>query len=163
MDDLLDKVRQWMILRFALNTEDDLWVWLSILGVAAHLEHRAVEVLWVEEGKPTSYEKYRPKMTLGGATDLIRKRNLLDLTTVGTLKKVADLRNSVAHRSATYGVSFLIGDPTRGKYKGHHVFTEPEGLKQLMDDADAATKSISDWLNQHDLDRRPPDPTPRSA
>ncbi|HEX9871824.1 MAG TPA: hypothetical protein VGC99_25155 [Candidatus Tectomicrobia bacterium] len=64
------------------------------------------------------------------------------------LEKIAELRNSVAHRGATYGIPFGEGDPSRGQYKGRHVFTDPEGLTQLMDDMDAATKVMGEWLRE---------------
>jgi len=35
-DRLLDRVRQWMIVRFALNTDAELWVWGFVIGAAAH-------------------------------------------------------------------------------------------------------------------------------
>jgi hypothetical protein len=35
-DSLLDRVRQWMIVRFALNTDAELWVWGFVIGAAAH-------------------------------------------------------------------------------------------------------------------------------
>lgn len=152
-DSLLDLVRQWMIVRFALNTEHDLWGWLFVIGAAAHLEYLATAVLWVADQKPTPFEQYRPKRTygLGQVAGQIRKRNLLDLTTVDTLERIAKLRNSVAHRGATYGVPFREGDPSRGEYKGRHVFTDPEGLSQLMDDMDIATNVMGKWLRNQGL------------
>jgi hypothetical protein len=152
-DTLLDLVRQWIILRFALNTDHDLWGWLFLIGAAAHLEYLATAVLWVADQKPTPFEQYRPKRThgLGQIAGQIRKRGLLDLTTVDTLERIAKLRNSVAHRGATYGVPFREGDPSRGEYKGRHVFTDPEGLKQLMDDVDVATNVMGKWLRKRGL------------
>ena len=131
-----------MILRFALNTNADLWVWMFVIGVAAHLEYLALAVLWVADQRPAPFEQYQPKRTLGQAARLIRERNLLDQAIVEKLEGVAELRNSVAHRGATYGVPFREGDPVRGAYKGRHVFTDLEALKQLMDDVDAATTAI---------------------
>ncbi|MEX0805752.1 MAG: hypothetical protein WD688_20900 [Candidatus Binatia bacterium] len=150
-DSLLDRVRQWMIVRFALNTDHDLWVWPFVIGVAAHLELLAIGTLWVADQKPTSFEQYQPKMTLGQASHLIHKKNLLNPTTVDNLKRIAKLRNSVVHRGATYGIPFQEGDPSRGEYKGRHVFTDLEGLKQLMDDVDAATKVMGEWLRKPGL------------
>jgi hypothetical protein len=152
-DSLLDRVRQWMIVRFALNTDADLWVWVFVIGASAHLEYLAVAILWVADRKPTPFEQYQPKRAhgLGQVARLIRKKKLLDLTTVDTLERIAKLRNSVAHRGATYGVPFREGDPSRGEYKGRHVFTDPEGLRQLMDDVDAATKVMGEWLRKAGL------------
>ncbi len=150
-DGLLDLVRQWMIVRFALNTDRDLWAWMFVIGSAAHLEYLAVAVLWVADQKPTSFNEYQPKKTLGQAARLVRNRDLLDPATVETLEKVAELRNSVAHRGATYGVPFREGDPSRGEYKGRHIFTDPEGLKQLIDDVDAATQVMGEWLRKAGL------------
>jgi hypothetical protein len=120
-----------MIVWFALNTEHDLWGWLFVIGAAAHLEYLAVAVLWVADQKPAPFNEYRPKRTLGQAARLIRERGLLDPDTVERLEGIADLRNSVAHRGATYGVPFRESDPSRGEYKRRHVFTDPEGLAQL--------------------------------
>lgn len=152
-DSLLDRVRQWMIVRFALNTDSDLWVWPFIIGVAAHLELLAVAILWVADQKPPPFEQYQPKGAhgLGQFARLIREKNLLDPATVDNLKRIAKLRNSVVHRGATYGIPFQEGDPSRGEYKGRHVFTDPEGLAQLMDDMDAATKAMGEWLRKTGL------------
>jgi hypothetical protein len=135
-----------MIVRFALNTNADLWVWTFVIGAAAHLEYLALAVLWVADEKPVPFEEYQPKRTLGQATRLIRERNLLDQAVVEKLEGVAELRNSVAHRGATYGVPFREGDPSRGAYKGRHVFSDPAGLEQLMDDVDEATRAMGAWL-----------------
>ena len=140
-----------MIVRFALNTDLDLWVWAFIIGAAAHLEYLAVAVLWVVDEKPIPFGEYQPKMTLGRAASLIRERNLLDPATVDRLEAIAKLRNSVAHRGATYGVPFRDGDASRAEYRGRHVFTEPEGLRQLMDDLDATTRVLADWLQKAGL------------
>jgi len=150
-DSPLDRVRQWMIVRFALNTDVDLWVWLFVIGAAAHLEYLAAAVLWVADQKPTPFNEYQPNRTLGQMARLIRERHLLDPDTVERLEKIAELRNSVAHRGATYGVPFREGDPSRGEYKGRHLFTDPEGLAQLMDDMDAATKAMGEWLRKAGL------------
>lgn len=154
---LLDRVREWMILRFALNTDQDPWVWLFVIGASAHLEYLAVAVLWVAEGKPAPFEQYS-KRTLGQAAYEIREKGLLDLATVDTLKRISELRNSVAHRGATYGVPFRDGEPSRGQYKGRHVFTDPQGLSELMADMDAATMVIGEWLRRAGLgaDERTP-------
>lgn len=150
-DSLLDGVRDWMIIRFALNSDRERWVWSFVIGAAAHLEYLAVAVLWVADEKPTPFEQYQPKRTLGQAARLIRDKNLLDCVTVERLEGIAELRNSVTHRGATYGVPFREADPSRGEYKGHHVFTDPEGLTQLMDDVDAATTVMGNWLRQKGL------------
>lgn len=150
-DGLLDRVCQWMIARFALNADRDLWVWTFIIGAAAHLEYLAVTVLWIADQKPTPFEQYQPTKTLGRAAHQIREKNLLDPATADKLESIAKLRNSVVHRGATYGIPFQAGDPSRGKYKRRHVFTDPEGLRQLMDDVDAATKVMGEWLRKAGL------------
>jgi hypothetical protein len=129
-------------------------MWSFIIGVAAHLEFLAVAILWAADGKPLPFEQYQPKGTrgLGQFARLIRKRKLLDPTTVDNLKRIAELRNSVVHRGATYGIAFQEGDPSRGKYKGRHVFTDPQGLKQLMGDVDATTKTMGESLRKARLD-----------
>jgi hypothetical protein len=150
-DRLVDCVRQWMIVRFALNSGHDLWAWIFVIGATAHLEYLAVAVLWVADQKSGAFTDYQPKKTLGQAAREIRDRGLLDPATVKRLQGIADLRNSVAHRGATYGVAFRDGDSSRGEYKGRHVFTDPKGLAQLMDDVDAATKAIGEWLREAGL------------
>ena len=44
-DSLVNRVRQWMIVRFALNSDRDLWAWIFIIGATAHLEYLAAAVL----------------------------------------------------------------------------------------------------------------------
>lgn len=150
-DGVLDLVRQWMIVRFALNTDLDLWVWVFIIGAAAHVEYLAIAVLWVVDQKPVPFGEYQPQMTLGRAAHLLRERNLLDPATVERLEAIAKLRNAVAHRGATYGVPFREGDPSRGEYRGRHVFTDSEGLRYLMHDLDATTRILSEWLHKAGL------------
>lgn len=158
-DDLLGRVRDWMILRFALNTDRDLWVWTFVIGAAAHLEHLALAILWVADQKPTPFNEYQPGRTLGQAARLIRDRGLLDLAIVERLEKVAELRNSVAHRGATYGVSFREADPSRGEYAGRHVFTDPAGLSKLMNDLDVTTEAMGEWLRRAGLGTAEETPT----
>ena len=150
-DSLLDRVRMWTMVRFALNTDIDLWVWVFIIAAAAHLEQLAVAVLWTAEPKPTPFQEYQPKMTLGQVVGSIRKKSLLDDATVEKLDRIAKLRNSVAHRGTTYGLPFREGYLSRGQYNGRHVFTDPAGLRQLMDDVDAATNVMGQWLQNSGL------------
>lgn len=154
-DSLLERVCQWMIARFALNPDRDLWVWTFVIGAAAHLELLAVAILWAADQKPTAFEQYRPKEArghgLGEFARLIRKKNLLDTAIVENLERIAKLRNSLVHKGATYGIPFQEGDLSRGEYKGRHVFTDPEGLKQVMDDVDAATKVMGECLREAGL------------
>jgi hypothetical protein len=150
-DRLIEDVRLWMINRFAVNTDRDLWLWSFVFGTAAHLEYLAIAVLWVEDQKPSPFEQYYPRMTLGRAARLIREKNLLDVATLERLDSIAALRNSVAHRGATYGIPFLQGGPSRGEYKGRHIFTDLDGLRQLIDDVDAATEVMGQWLRNAGL------------
>jgi hypothetical protein len=150
-DSLLGDVCEWIILRFALSTDRDLWTWIFVIGAAAHLEYLAVAVLWVADQKSSSFTEYQTKMTLGQAAHRIRQKSLLDSTTVETLEGIAKLRNSVTHRGATYGVSLRHNNRSSRDYKGQQVFTNPEGLKQMMNDMDAATGTISAWLRQRGL------------
>jgi hypothetical protein len=140
-----------MIVRFALNSDRDLWVWTYVIGAAAHLEYLAVAVLWVADQKPKPFEQYERKKTLRQAARLMREKHLLDSAIVERLEGIAALRNSVAHRGATYGVPFQEDDPGRGQYKGLHVFTDPAGLLKLMDDVDEATTVMGAWLMRSGL------------
>ena len=128
VDELLGRIQKWMSVRFALNTNIDLWVWVFVIGATAHLEYLTLAFLWIEDQKPTPFEQYRPKKTLGHSAHDIRDRGLLDPSTVNRLEGIAELRNSLTHRGATYGVPFREGGASRGEYKGRHIFTEPEGL-----------------------------------
>jgi hypothetical protein len=161
-DSLLDLVRQWMIIRFALSTDRDLWAWIFVIGAAAHLKYLAVAVLWVADQKPTPFEQYQPKRTLGQAVRLIREKNLLDPATVERLEGIAELRNSVAHRGATYGVPFRKGDPSRGEYKGRSVDSMFERFRMLSrpsvphQTAQKATPADPEWHLQPQLCSPPP-------
>jgi hypothetical protein len=124
---------------------------MYLIGAAAHLECLVVAGLWVADQKPETFEQYQPKISLGQAARQIRERSLIDPTTVKTLKEVAELRNSVVHRVATYGIPFPTGDPSKGEYNGRNVFTDPEGLRQLMSDVDEATKVIGNRLREAGL------------
>ena len=141
-DDILRRIWHWMILRFALNTDRDWKVWMYIIGAAAHLEYLAVVILWESEGSLDPFESYLPKVTLAQAAAQIEHKKLIDSGIVQILRDVADLRDSVAHRGATWGIPFPAGN--LGQYKGRHVFSDPEGLNQLICDVDEATDKMAE-------------------
>src|SRR5712664_1003091 len=115
-EDVLPKIGVYMEVLFALSSSRDKEVWQYIVGVAAHLEYLAVAVLWIDAGKPVPFPEYPEWLTLGkAARRLGEKRSLLDTTTVKTLQTVADLRNSVAHRGAVYGVTVAGDDPEHAR------------------------------------------------
>lgn len=151
-DDLIPEIGVYMEVLFILNSPHEKEVWQYIIGVAAHLEYLAVAILWVEAGKPSAFEDYEDRLTLGGAADRLRDKKVLDAATIETLKAVAKLRNSVAHRGAVSGVTLPGDDPTRrrGTYKASHVFSDPGALQRLVDDANAAITAMGQWLRQHD-------------
>ena len=142
-DDILRKIWDWMIFRFALNTDRDWTVWMYVIGAAAHLEYLAVVILWESEGRRAAFESYLPRVTLAQAATQIEHKKLIDPRIVQTLRDVANLRNSVAHKGATWGIPFPAGD--LGQYKGRHIFTAPEGLNQLVCDVDEATEKMVEW------------------
>ncbi len=145
-DDLLERINlQYMVPLFVLNSPRDKEVWQYVLGVAAHLEYRAVAMLWVVAGKPGRFEDYEDGITLGGAINKIKDKRLLDPATVENVRAIKDLRNSLAHRGAVYGVTHP-GGRQRGLYKGRHVFTDLKAFRTLVDDADAAITAMGDWL-----------------
>ncbi len=77
----------------------------------------------------------------------IHKRDLLDETTKATLKAVAALRNSVAHRDAIFVTApSPIDGQSIGEYKGYQVFMDREALDELTRDVDAAAQTMYDWI-----------------
>ena len=142
-DDMLRKIWDWMILRFALNTDRDWKVWMYVIGAAAHLEYLAVVILWESDGRRDAFESYLPRVTLAQAAAQIDQQKLIDPRIVQTLRDVANLRNSVAHKGATWGIPFPAGD--LGQYKGRHIFTDPDELSQLVFDVDEATEAMAEW------------------
>lgn len=146
-DDLLSKIGMYMEVLFILNSRRDKEVWQYIVGVAAHLEYLAVAILWIDAGKPSRFEDYEDHLTLGQAISKIESKDLLDSAIIEVVRAINRLRNSVAHRGAVSGVTFP-GDAQRGVYKGGHVFTDPEALRQLAADADAAISVMGDWLRE---------------
>jgi hypothetical protein len=77
-DDILRKIWDWMIFRFALNTDRDWKVWMYVIGAAAHLEYLAVVILWESEGRLDPFESYVPKITLAQAAAQIEHKKLID-------------------------------------------------------------------------------------
>lgn len=140
---LLKRMWEWMIIRFALNTDRDWKVWMFIIGAAAHLEYLAVVILWEYNGKPEPFENYLQKLTLAQLATQIEQKQLVSPAIVQILRDVAVLRNSVAHKGATWGIPFPKGQ--MGQYKGGHVFTDLAALEKLVDDIDEATKQMVDW------------------
>jgi len=153
-DSLLKRIWEWMILRFALNTDRDWKVWMFIIGAAAHLEYLAVVILWENDGKREPFENYLQKLTLSQLATQIEQNRLLDSATVQILRDIALLRNSVAHKGATWGIPFPKGQ--LGQYKGQHVFTDAGGLEKLVDDVDEATNQMAKWrLGQNKASSKP--------
>lgn len=141
-----EMIHPWLVARFGLNRPIDKDIWLFCIGAAMELERLAVGVLWVDDGRKQAFYDYR-SMTLGQAHHEITKRGLLNETTRATIKAVADLRNSLAHRHAIFvtAPSPVDGHPT-GEYKGFHVFIYREALDELMRDFDAAAQAMYDWM-----------------
>jgi hypothetical protein len=151
-DDILPEIRGYMEVLFALSSSRDKEVWQYMVGVAAHLEYLAVAVLWIDAGKSVPFPEYEERLTLGQAASRIGALGLLDTTTVKTLQTVAQLRNSVAHRGAVYGVTVAGDDPEhrRGVYKGGHVFSDAGALESLVSDTNAAISAMGPWLRARD-------------
>lgn len=136
----LVEIRSYLQGMFGLPGQREQDTWLYILGLAAELEYLALIALWFHAGKPGSFDDFEQRRTLGQAAVDLEGLGLLDAATIETLKAVARLRNSVAHRDAVYGVAVL--ERRRGLYKGRHVFTDLDALKQLAADVDAAVRVI---------------------
>ena len=147
-DDILGEIGIYMEAVFILNNRRDKEVWQYIVGVTAHLEYLAVAILWVAAQRPGRFEDYEDHMTLGNAIKKIGVQDLLAPATIDTVRSVNRLRNSVAHREAVSGVT-VSGTAQRGVYKGGHVFTDLQALKQLVTDADAAITAMCKWLQSH--------------
>lgn len=147
-DDVLGEIGVYMEGLFILNSRRDKEVWQYIVGVAAHLEYRAVAILWVAAQRPGRFEDYEDHLTLGNAVKKIEVQGLLASATIDTVRAVNRLRNSVAHRGAVSGVT-VSGTAQRGVYKGGHVFADLQALEQLVTDADAAITVMSEWLQSH--------------
>ena len=148
-NELLKKIGMYMELLFILNSRRDKEVWQYIVGVAAHLEYLAVLILWVDAGKPGSFEDYEARLTLGPAISKVGGRNLLEPAIIEAVRAINGLRNSVAHRGAVSGVT-VPGNAQRGVYKGGHVFTDLEAFQKLVADADGAITVMSDWLRKQE-------------
>jgi hypothetical protein len=120
---------------------------MFIIGAAAHLEYLAVVILWEHNGKPEPFEDYLQKLTLAQLAIQIEQNQLLKPTIVQILRDVAILRNSVAHKGATWGIPFPKGQ--MGQYNGGHVFTDPAALERMVDDVDEATNQMAAWRDNH--------------
>jgi hypothetical protein len=150
-DDLVAEINVFLESHFFLDSPRDKTVWQYIIGAAAHLEYVAIAVLWVADGTHGDLKEYEQQKTLGQAVTDLKKRAMLPADVLGDLRAIADLRNAVAHRSAVFG---LTGDPMnrrakRGRYKGRHVFSDPEALRQLMHDVNRAAETCRRWIDAH--------------
>jgi hypothetical protein len=143
---LLTEIGVYMETMFVLNSRQDKEVWQYIVGIAAHLEYLAVAILWVASGKSCPFEEYEAKLTLGQAIGKIEEQGLLPQTIVDTVRRINNLRNSVAHRGAVSGVT-VPGNDNRGIYNGKHVFTDLEALKQVADDHKTAIEAMGAYLH----------------
>jgi hypothetical protein len=149
------KLASRLLLDFGLFDPGDKDVWLYCIAAAMRLERFAAGVLWIADGRSTLFTDYMPHLTLGQAHHQLETRGLLDTTTRETLKAVADLRNSVAHRHAIMVTipSPVSGRPT-GLYKGRHVFQYQEALQELVSDADSAANVMVAWMHEQAPDLR---------
>lgn len=138
---------------FSLSNQREQDTWLYIVGLAAELEFLALALLWLADGSPGLFEDYKGKLTLGLAADAIERRQLLNEASIETLKAVAQLRNSVSHRVAVYGVAVARPERALGMYKGRHVFTDLDALKGLGDDVHTAALAM--LRRQNELERAP--------
>ncbi len=125
---------------FNLPSEREQKTWLYVLGLAAELEYLSLVLLWMHAGQPGAFDEFEDRLTLGQAAKRLEAIGLLEAASIDTLKEVARVRNSVAHRNAIYGVASAERD--RGVYKGRHVFTDLGALKGLADDVNSAVLEI---------------------
>src|SRR5215470_2920884 len=115
---------------FGLETQDDKDIWCYIIAAAGQFEDWAAYLLWEHDGRPGQVEQYRDRATLGALHTRLEQLALLEPYVLQTLKEVNALRNAVAHRHGTYGVTEPETPQGRpmGMYRNTQIFREPHGL-----------------------------------
>lgn len=156
--ELLAEVGGYMETLFAISSRRDKEVWQYIVGVGAHLEYAGVIILWLADGRPTSFKEFAKPWTLGRASKEIKHRQLLDDTSTSAMNDIAVLRNGLVHAGAVFGVT-TDDERERGYYRGRHVFTELEAFRQLTKDGDAAITASFTWIKAHPAVTRPTNPS----
>jgi hypothetical protein len=146
-DELMRQIKFWLWARFSIDTHSELLTFAMVVGAAAHLEFLSVAMLWAADGEPLPLDQYEPRMTLGQAVKELRARQLIDSVVIQKIDDICQLRNSLAHRGATYGIPTRGG--SRGMYKGRHIFTDADGLNELVDDIDEATRVLGEWYKKN--------------
>ena len=145
--ELMRQIKLWLWTRFSIDTQAELLTFAMVVGAAAHLEFLSVAVLWAADGETVPLDQYAPRMTLGQAVRELRTRQLFDSAVIQKIDDISQLRNSLAHRDATWGVPIRGG--SRGMYKGRHIFTDIEGLNELVDDIDEVTRVLGEWYHNN--------------
>jgi len=129
---------------FGLETPDDKDIWCYIIAASGHLEDWAAYFLWEYDGRPCEIEQYRRRENLGSLHARLETLNVLVPYVLQTLKEVNELRNAVAHRHGTYGVTEPETPQGRpmGIYRNAQVFRQQWALEALVEDVSDAASAL---------------------
>jgi hypothetical protein len=113
-----------------MNTAEGKRLWPYILVVSAHLKYLAIAVLLVADQEDASkFWSYEERTTLGLAADKLALKGLFPCETIGWLKAIARLRNSVVHRHVLRGITSYV------VYDGRNMFDDRDALETFVNDA----------------------------
>jgi hypothetical protein len=129
---------------FGFETPDHKDIWCYIVAAYAHLEDLSILFLWEHGGQEGQTEDYLGKKNLGALHSRLEETGVLESRVLETIKEVVGLRNGVAHRHGTYGVTEPRTPQGRpmGIYREGHVFREALALETLVRDVSDATSVL---------------------
>lgn len=137
-DSLFDRMYQHIIVLLVLNTNEQMLTWQYILVVYCQLEAFALELLRLHRGEDeqTFWGKDRLPSLNSAANDL-RKHHLAPEEIIQILKKVAALRNSIAHKQLLYGMT------TYASYNDKPVF-DSDYAKKLFSSSGVPVSGVNE-------------------
>ena len=151
-DSIFGKMYRYVGLILALNTAEQMLTWQYILVAYSQLEALALELqrLYQRKDEQTFWGSIEKLPPLNRVADYLSQQHLASQETIRTLKAIANLRNSVAHKQLLYGIT------TYARYDDKPVFDDQyitkslsnpevpisgvneETLKQVLTDVDRA-------------------------
>jgi hypothetical protein len=159
---IFDRIYQYTICLLALSTSQQIRTWQFILVAYCHLEALALELLRLHEGtdEQTYWESDAvQRKNLKGAANELSHKHLAPQEIIEILKAVANLRNSVAHKSLVGGMTAKqrVGEQEIPvNYNGLPVFDVFDDQGNLKRPGDPTHSGVNEVTLQHlatDVDR----------
>jgi hypothetical protein len=147
-ESIFGRMYQYTRCLLALGTSQEILTWQFILVAYCQLEALAVDLLRIYEGKDerTFWEREAKGKNLNGVAKELSKKQRAPEEITRILTAVADLRNSVAHKSVLGGMTVKqqVGQETIAvNYGGTPVFDD-QYIKKSLDYPEMAASGVNE-------------------